>query len=321
MTSARLPIHDRLVELADPTRSRLLAALEKRELSVGELSTALQLPQSTVSRHLRILADQGWITARAEGANRWYRRHPQLENGMLSLWSLVRDAARGTPVSLQDEAHLDAVVAARRRASEQFFAAQAQDWDAMRSKLFGQRADLRALPALLDHSLVIGDLGCGTGSLTAALAPHVTRVHAIDGSAAMLAIARTTLSGMPNVHVAQAQLEELPLEDNVLDLAVLMLVLHHVVDPPGVLREVHRVLRPGGRVLITDMRAHANEQYRQSMGHVWLGFARETLDTWLREAGFDAVQHTHLPVEVESEGPALFTCTATMMPKPIMTLA
>jgi DNA-binding transcriptional ArsR family regulator len=89
MTAPRLSIHDRMVELADTTRCRLLAALERQELTVGELAQALQLPQSTVSRHLKILADQAWIASRAEGASRWYRRNPRLDADMLGLWELV----------------------------------------------------------------------------------------------------------------------------------------------------------------------------------------------------------------------------------------
>ncbi len=148
MTSPRLAIHDRMVELADTTRCRLLAALERQELTVGELATALQLPQSTVSRHLRILADQAWISSRAEGASRWYRRNPLLDADMLGLWELVRSAMASTPGALQDAARLDAVVAARRSGTQAFFATASAEWDALRTDLFGARADLAAALAL-----------------------------------------------------------------------------------------------------------------------------------------------------------------------------
>jgi len=146
-------------------------------------------------------------------------------------------------------------------------------------------------------------------------------VHAIDASPAMLATATTRLAAFRNVTVAEGALENLPLPDASLDVAILMLVLHHVADPVRALREVHRVLRPFGRLLITDMRVHAHERYREQMGHVWLGFDGGSLDGWLRDAGFTGRRYVPLPVEPGAAGPALFSCTATMMPKAALVVA
>src|SRR6476661_3803668 len=165
MTSTRLSIHDRLNELADATRCRLLGALERQELTVGELCQGLQLPQSTVSRHLRILADEAWVTSRADGATRWYRLSPDLDDEARALWALVREPMRATPAAVQDTARIDAVMAARRTRSEAFFATASAEWDAMRVSMFGARADLTAALALLDPAMIVGDLGCGTGEL------------------------------------------------------------------------------------------------------------------------------------------------------------
>lgn len=321
MTAPRLSIHDRMVELADTTRCRLLAALERQELTVGELAQALQLPQSTVSRHLKILADQAWIASRAEGASRWYRRNPRLDADMLGLWELVRSAMADTPAALQDAARIEAVVASRRTVTQAFFATASAEWDALRTGMFGARADLAAAFALLDPQLIVGDLGCGTGSLSAALAPHVGHVHAVDASPAMLTAATARLAPFGNVSVQEGALESLPLYDGVLDVAILMLVLHHVSDPVRALREVHRVLRPGGRVLIGDMRPHAQERFREQMGHVWLGFAEHTLQEWLHEAGFVQPRYVPLPVDTDASGPALFSCTAVALSRPVMVLS
>jgi len=299
-----------MVELADATRCRLLLALERQELTVGELATALQLPQSTVSRHLKILADQHWIASRAEGASRWYRRNPTLDADMRALWDIVRVALGSTPASLQDAARIDAVISARRAGTQAFFATASAEWDAMRNDMFGARADLSAALALLDESLIVGDLGCGTGALAAALAPHVAHVHAIDASPAMLSAASSRLAACRNVTLSEGTLEALPLGDASLDAAVLMLVLHHVADPLRALRDVRRVLRPNGRLLIADMRPHAQERYREQMGHVWLGFDPQELTAWLHAAGFTNVRYVPLPVDPDATGPALFSATA-----------
>lgn len=310
MTLPRLAIHDRLSELADATRSRLLLALEGQELTVGELCTALQLPQSTVSRHLRILSDDGWVLSRAEGASRWYRRAPRLDAEASALWSVVRESLHDAVWAAQDRARIDALVRARPGRSAEFFATSAAEWDAMRAAMFGARADLLAALALLDPAMRVGDLGCGTGVLTAALAPHVAHVDAVDASPAMLDAARQRLAGAPNVTVHDGALEALPLADGALDAAVLLLVLHHVADPARALREVRRVLRPGGRVLVADMRVHAHEEYRQQMGHVWLGFERAAITGWLDASGFTDVRWVPLPVDPAASGPALFAVTA-----------
>ncbi|MCC6243224.1 MAG: metalloregulator ArsR/SmtB family transcription factor [Gemmatimonadaceae bacterium] len=310
MTQPRLSIHERLAELADATRCRLLLAVERQELTVGELCQALQLPQSTVSRHLKILADEAWVTSRADGASRWYRLSPSLDDEASALWALVRTPLRETPSAVQDVARLDAVLSARRSRSEAFFATASAEWDALRTTLFGARADVAATLALLDPAWIVGDLGCGTGALAAAFAPHVATVHAVDASAAMVSAAEARLERCPNVTVHRGTVEMLPLDDHSLDVAVMSLVLHHVADPMRALCEVARVLRPGGRLLITDMRAHTRVEYQQQMGHVWLGFDAPTLERWLSDAGFARMRYTPLPVDPEAEGPALFTAVS-----------
>jgi SAM-dependent methyltransferase len=311
MTAPKLSIHGRLTELADATRCRLLLALEAHELTVGELCTALALPQSTVSRHLRILSDEAWVESRAEGATRWYRMAPTLDHEARALWALVREPVQTTLAAQQDLARVETALSARRSRSEAFITSAAAEWDARVASMFGARADLGAALALLDSTMVVGDLGCGTGSLSLSLSRHVAHVHAIDGSPAMLDAARQRLQGQANVTVAEGSLEALPLDDAVLDVAVLMLVLHHVAEPSRVLKEARRVLRAGGRLLIADMTAHEREEYRTQMGHVWLGFDERSLRGWLSKAGFRTMRCVALPVNPAAVGPALFTLVAS----------
>jgi SAM-dependent methyltransferase len=310
MIQAR-PFFDRLSALADPTRSRLLLLLDRHELTVSELCSALQLPQSTVSRHLKTLADEGWVTARAEGTSRRYAMPASaLEPGARRLWHLVRDQVGATPSARHDLSRAEQVLLERRSTSQAFFTTRAGQWDRVRAELYGSRADLTPFAALLDPAWVVADLGCGTGQTTAALAPYVGRVVAVDESSAMLSAARRRLAERENVELRSGRLEDLPVEDAELDAAILSLVLHFVVDPAAVLAEAARALRPGGRLLVVDMVPHEREEYRVTMGHLWLGFEPAQITGWLEGAGFTDVRVVPLPPDPQAKGPGLFTARA-----------
>jgi ArsR family transcriptional regulator len=303
-------LFDRLASLADPTRSRLLFVLDRHELTVSELCAALQLPQSTVSRHLKQLGDFGWLSSRAEGTSRWYRIVARLDAEPRKLWHVVRDELAAGATAKRDNERAEAILARRRSVSEAFFSTAAGQWDALRAELFGRRADLLALPGLLDPSWTVGDLGCGTGQLTEALAPFVTRVIAIDSARPMLAVAKRRLALHRNVTLQHAELESLPIESGTLDVAVLFLVLHHVAEPLRVLTEAARVLKGDGRLLVVDMLPHERSEYRERMGHVWQGFDEDQLSQWMQDAGFGSTHYRPLPIDPEATGPALFAASA-----------
>ena len=307
---ARTAIFDRLASLADPTRGRLLLVLDRHELTVGELCQALQLPQSTVSRHLKQLGALGWITSRADGASRLYRMVPRLDAAARKLWLVVRESLSEGDAARRDLQRVGAILEKRKRASREFFASAAGQWDALRDELFGRRADLVALLALLDEDLVIGDLGCGTGQLSAELAPAVGKVIAVDGSRAMLAAARRRVGDAPNLELRQGDLESLPIDDATLDAAVLFLVLHYQDEPVRVLAEARRALKPGGRLLVVDMMPHEQRDLAERMGHVWQGIGDEMLGGWMEDAGLGPVRYRAMPVDTSAKGPALFTAVA-----------
>ncbi len=303
---------DDLALLAEETRCRLLAVLDGIELSVAEICEALALPQSTVSRHLKTLSDAGWVAARRDGATRHYTLTVEsLAEPARRLWELVHADVTATLAAGHDRRRLQQVLDRRRIGSARFFSTAAEQWDDLRTDLFGASSDLRILPALLDPAAVVGDLGCGSGRITAALAPFAAEVIAVDGSAEMLDVARSRLAGYDNVRLLRGSLEALPVADAALDAAFLVHVLHHVTEPALALAEAARALRPGGRLIVADMLPHGNTEYRRTMGHVWLGFDRATLEAAFTQAGLVAERWHELTVEAGAKGPGLFVATAT----------
>jgi ArsR family transcriptional regulator len=311
-TSTKAPaILDHLASLADTTRSRLLLLLDRHELTVSELCGIMQLPQSTVSRHLKALADSGWVSARADGTSHLYTMtREELDPPARRLWSLVRDQVGPSPAGSQDQRRLHATLAERRTKSQEFFSSSAGQWDRLRDELYGERFHLGALAALAGSDWAVGDLGCGTGETSATLAPFVKQIVAVDASAAMLHAARKRLQPFDNVDLRRGDLESLPIDDATLDAATLMLVLHYVPEPERALAEVSRVLKPGGRLILVDMLPHERDSYRQQMGHIWLGFSEDQMARFLADAGFGRTRVVPLAPDARAKGPGLFVATA-----------
>jgi len=315
MNSRALAIHDHLASLSDTTRSRILLLLDRQELTVSELCSIIQLPQSTVSRHLKALADGGWITARAEGTSNLYAMTRELDAAARRLWLLVREHVGPSAAATQDQRRLQSTLAERRTKSQEFFSSSAGQWDRLRDELFGDRFHLAAMAAFADRDWTVGDLGCGTGQVSASIAPFVSRVIAVDASPAMLQAAKKRLQHAGNIDLRRGELEALPIDDAMLDAATLMLVLHHVPEPERALAEVARVLKPGGRLVIVDMLPHDRDAYKQQMGHVWLGFSEDHIRRIVSESGFDEVTVIPLSPDAKAKGPGLFVATAQKAPQ------
>ena len=312
-TTTAPPILEQLTALGDETRTRILVLLERSEFTVSELCAALQVPQPTVSRHLKKLAEDGWVAHRAEGRNRHYRLADGPDASSKALWQVVRAGLGTGGVYAVDAERARGVLSERRRRSAEFFAASADRWDLLRTDLFGDRAELLPLFGLLDPAWVVGDLGTGTGGLAGTIAPFVKRVIGVDRSTEMLDAARERLGSVgesARVDFRHGDLERLPIADSELDVAVLSLVLHYVVEPADAVREAHRALRPGGRILIVEMRAHGRgPEYAESMGHVWPGFEPAALATTMKKSGFASVRTALLPANPDADGPLLFIAT------------
>jgi len=303
---------DRLAALGDGLRLRMLRVLEREELSVGELARVVQLPQSTVSRHLRMLSDGQWLGSRTEGTSTLYRLMlDDLPIECRSLWLTVRDQMGETAELNQDLRRLQAVLDERRADTQAFFGRVAGEWDSVRNELFGDRVTLQAMLPLIPSHWIVADLGCGTGNAAELLAPCVQKVIAIDQSEPMLAAARKRLSAFRNVDFVAGDLEKLPVPDASVDAAVCVLVLHHIGDPGKVCGEMARILKPGGVALVVDMIQHDRAVYKHTMGHRWLGFGVPEMIRLFGSAGLENARFQVLPSDTGAKGPGLFACTAT----------
>jgi ubiquinone/menaquinone biosynthesis C-methylase UbiE len=304
-------VFDHMATLSDPLRCRLLLLLERHELTVTEMCAVLQLPQSTVSRHLKTLADASWVVSRRDGTSRYYSLSlDELDPGARRLWPLIREQVASTAGADRDEARLASVLERRRSKSAEFFSSASGQWDHLRADLFGSAFHLHALLGLLDPAWRVADLGCGTGQLTALVAPYVRQVIGVDGSADMLHEARRRFDRQSNVDLRLGTLEAVPIDAGQVDIALMALVLHHLPDPGRALKEAARVLQRGGRVLIIDMLPHERAEYQQQMGHVWLGFSEDQTTRLLNGAGFADVRVRPLPPDPDAKGPALFVAVA-----------
>ena len=296
--------------LADPTRLRLLHLLERHELGVTELCDVLQLPQSTVSRHLKLLADHGLVQSRSERTSNFYRMPAELSGAARRFWQVAREHTDGWATLRQDQIRLARRLEDRSHESQRFFAGAASRWETLRGEAYGQSFLRAALLPLLPEDWVVADLGCGTASLAAELAPHVRTVIAVDQSAAMLRAARKRTDPFGNVELRQGRLEALPIEAAACDAALMLLVLTYLPDAAAACKEAARVLRPGGRLVVVDVIRHDRQDFRDQMGQQSLGFELPEIAELLESAGLSRVACRELSPEPSAKGPALFLATA-----------
>ncbi len=307
-------VTDRLGALAEPVRVRMMRILESHELTVGEVASVVQLPQSTVSRHLKNLAETGWLTRRLEGTAAFYRLVPDDQPPECrAVWIALRPGLASEVTLLDDRRRAESVMAERRTDSHSFFSRLGGEWDLVRGELFGTRFTPLSLLALVNPTWRVADIGCGIGNVAEVLCPWVERVIGIDPSPEMLSAAKQRLMEIENAEFRDGSAERLPLETRSIDVVTCVLMLHHIADPGECIREMGRVLtteRGGGTLVLVDMLPHTRDEYRRSMGHRHLGFSESEVTEWLRSGGMRS-RWRELPPERASKGPGLFVAVGT----------
>jgi ubiquinone/menaquinone biosynthesis C-methylase UbiE len=277
--------------LADPSRLRLVAVLFAGEFTVQELTSVLNMGQSRISRHLKILTEAGILSVKHQGTWSYYRAE-----GESPFFFLIRGAVkRGIeklPERAADLAAVAAVLEERRRKSKAFFDRHAQQWDDLARTLLSLPEYRDLLLSLVPECRTIVEVGLGTGGLLSDLTAKAEKVVGVDHSQAMLEEARRRLAqtGIAGIDLRLGEMTHLPMPDSSADCAVVNMVLHHAADPQAVLRELRRVLVPGGVLVLADLSRHDREWVRERLADQWLGFERAELEEWLAAAGFADVK-------------------------------
>lgn len=288
-----------LKALADETRLRLILVLSRYELSVNEIVTLMDMGQSRISRHLKILVDAGLLEFRRDGLWVYYSAVPsgkgkQFLDSLLP-FALEQHTAR---TDLDMATHL---LEERARKTRQFFNAIAEDWDALNTKILGDfdlpRSVLNKFPANCKTAV---DLGCGTGNVLEVLRHKAENTIGVDGSSRMLELARRRFSEgkePQDLSLRIGELDHIPLRDAEANFACINLVLHHIPEPKLVLTEIKRILQPKSTLLITEFRKHTNENMRSEYGDRWLGFDEEDFIQIAQEVGFHYKEVEIIPVK------------------------
>nr|WP_246462390.1 metalloregulator ArsR/SmtB family transcription factor [Pelagicoccus albus] len=294
------PAWDTLKTLADPTRLRILNLISQDELSVAELQDALGMAQSRISSQLAVLRQSNLVADRREGKKSFYSLNPEIPKNELALMQAALVAAAESPELQEDLENLNHVIARRRQQAEEYFNLIAgrlgknycpgRSWEGIGHFLL----------YLVPHIRVV-DLGAGEGLISQLLARRAEHVYCVDSSTRMVEVGTELAkrNKLENLEYILGDIESTPLEDECVHLALLSQALHHASHPEKAIREAFRLLKPGGRLVILDLKEHNFEKAHELYADRWLGFSENKLHAWLKEAGFDKVEVTTISKEEE----------------------
>lgn len=286
-----LPVLKSLRALSDETRLRILALLEKSELSVNELQEITRLSQSRISTHLGLLQDSGLVQSRREGKRTFYKLADDPDGTMTEFLKLALLGASELPENSGDGINLKRILKRRQQKDQIYFNQVAGRFD----RVYGPGRSWQGFGHLLLRilpPLVVADLGSGEGLVSELLARRCKHVIAVDNSEKIVAFgaSRARKNGLKNLEFRLGDLQNPPIESESVDLVILSQALHHAQDPAAALAASYRLLRRQGQILILDLLKHRFEKARDSYGDLWLGFEESDLQRWLEDAGFRRIE-------------------------------
>jgi ArsR family transcriptional regulator len=277
--------------LSDPTRLRIVALLEKDELSVNELQDITRMGQSRISTHLGLLQDSGLVQSRRDGKRTFYKLDLAGSNGAIEIVSLATRGAKELPEHSSDQVNLKRILHRRHEQAQTYFNQVAGRFD----RVYGPGRSWQAFGHLLLRilpPLVVADLGAGEGLLSELLARRCKKVIAVDNSEKIVAFgaAKAKKNNLKNLEFRLGDLQTPPIEPDSVDLVVLSQALHHALEPAKAIAAAHKILKSGGQVMVLDLARHQFEQAHNLYGDHWLGFAESDLHGWLENAGFKKIE-------------------------------
>ncbi len=290
--------------LSDPTRLRIVALVEKHELSVNELQEITQMGQSRISTHLGLLQDAELVQSRREGKRTFYRLNESANDLAREFIQVAIRGAKELPEYAADQVNLKRLMSRREDQAQLFFNQIAGRYDRCygpgRSwQAFGQML-LQILPPL-----TVADLGAGEGLVSELLAGRCKHVIAVDNSEKIVEFgaAKAKKNGLKNLEFRLGDLQNPPVDPASVDLVVLSQALHHAAEPLKAIHAAYRILKPGGQVVILDLQRHKFERAKELYGDRWLGFPESDLQRWIESAGF---KNVHIRIVAREEQPPHF---------------
>jgi ubiquinone/menaquinone biosynthesis C-methylase UbiE/DNA-binding transcriptional ArsR family regulator len=277
--------------LSDPTRLRIVALLERDELSVNELQEITRLGQSRISTHLGLLLDSGLVESRREGKRTFYRLNAQANGAGREFIQLAIRGARELPEQSGDQINLKRILNRRREQAQLYFNQIAGRFD----RVYGPGRSWQAFGHLLLRilpPLVVADLGSGEGLLSELLARRCKKVIAVDNSEKIVAFgaAKAKKNNLKNLEFRLGDIEKPPIDPESVDLVILSQALHHASDPPKAVASIYKLLKSGGQIMILDLLKHNFGRAHELYGDRWLGFAESDLHRWLEQSGFKKIE-------------------------------
>ena len=277
--------------LSDPTRLRIVALLEKDELSVNELQEITRMGQSRISTHLGLLQDSELVQSRREGKRTFYKLYPEANDASAEFIDLAIRGAKELPEHESDQINLKRILNRRREQAQVYFNQIAGRFD----RVYGPGRSWQAFGHLLLRilpPLVVADLGAGEGLLSELLARRCKKVIAVDNSERIVEFgaAKAKKNNLKNLEFRLGDLQSPPIEAQSVDLVILSQALHHAEEPAKAIAAAYKLLKPRGQIVILDLLKHNFEKARELYGDRWLGFPESDLHRWLEHAGFKKIE-------------------------------
>lgn len=282
--------------LSDKTRLRIINLLNSEELSVHEIVEIIGGAQSGISRHLAVLKNAGFIIDRKEGTWSYYKFNTEISGFLKEIFHSIREKFKEDNELKLDLKKLKQVIENRREVSKVFFEKSAGIYDDLAQDFASERLNLYSLINVIPEKLKVIDVGCGTGNFLPFLMKINASITAVDSSPAMLEKAKKKTSEYENIDFYICEADSIPLDNNTTDVCFLNMVLHHAPKPDEVFKEIYRLLKNKGVVIVTDFIEHSDETMRGKYGDLWLGFNFDNIKSMMNKIGFKNLSYNTFEV-------------------------